>query len=127
MFQNMGGAVLVGGRAAVQIEAENGILERLEGFEEFENTGVERITAPHFLRRADERAGRDARPDEQGTSHLDRRGDAEVVTTVRGEIEFEITAHRRPVKKMGFVESGDFSSDKLRVLRELVQEPRTVG
>lgn len=123
----MGGAVLVGGRAAVQIEAEDRILQRLEGFEEFVDTGVERITAPHLFRRADERAGRDARPDEQGTSHLDRRGDAEVVATVRGEIEFEITTHRRPVEKMGFVESGDFSSDKLRMLRELVQEPGTIG
>ncbi len=74
-LQDVRGAVFVGGGTAAGVEAEDGVLERLEGFEELVDPRVERGAPPHPLRLADERTGRNAGTDEEGQAHLDGRGD----------------------------------------------------
>ena len=83
------GAMLVGRRAHLSIEAEDLILQRLKCLEDFIDAGVETARAglelfawcvviqPHVLRGADERSTADGGADEQRQAEFDRRGDAE--------------------------------------------------
>jgi len=46
---------------------------------------------------------------------------------VRGEIELQVLAHRRPVEEVGFVQRADLAAHELRVDGQLVEQPRLVG
>ena len=108
-MEQVGGAVLVGGGAALGVETEDLVFKRLEGLEELVDAGVEATRArgellprravfePHVLRRADLRGRAAGGADEQGQACPDGRGDTVVVAAVRGEIELQVLAHRRSV------------------------------
>ena len=131
--------MLVGGGAALGVEAEDLVFERLEGLEELVDAGVETAGArgkllprravlePHVLGRADLRGRAAGGADEQGQARLDGRGDAVVVAAVRREIELQVLAHRRPVEEVRLVERAHLAAHELRVDRKLVEQPRLVG
>ena len=82
---------------------------------------------PHIFCRSDQRSSTTRSSDQQGQPHFDRTCNAEVVTAVRRKVQTEIFCHRRPVEEMRLIQRADFTAHKLRMLRELPQQPRFIG
>ena len=138
-MEEVGGAVLVGGRAAFGIEPEDLVFQRLDGFKDLVDTRIEAprargeflsrgtVVEPHVLRGADLRGRAAGGADEQRQASLDRGGDTVVVTAVRSEIELQVLAHRGPVEEVRFVERAHLAAHELRVDGELVEQPGLIG
>ena len=138
LVEQVGRAVLVGGGATLGVEAEDLVLQRLEGLEELVDARVEAARArgkllpggavlePQVFRGADLRSRAAGGADEEWQASLDRRGDAVVVAAMRGEIELQVLAHRGPVEEVRLVERAHLAAHELRVEGELMQQPRLI-
>ena len=119
--ENLSGALLVPRGAALFVQTKDGILQRLEGFEQFVHSGIKICLSPVFFCGADERTGGNSGSDQERQTHTDGRCDPKIVATVGKKIQTKITTHRSPIQKVRFV-GGKFTTRELIMAGQFVKQ-----